>query len=71
MSWKVLVTARAYDVVGEAARRLLEANDCEVVVPKQFGPLNPELLRQELVGIDATLCSPDDFTEEVLSLIHI
>lgn len=66
MSWKVLITARAFGVVGEAACELLKRNGCEVVIPDQFGPLAPDVLRREMEGKDAVLCSPDPYTREFM-----
>ncbi len=60
------MTARAFDVVGGAAREILESNGCEVVVPQEFGPFDPVALRREIQGIDAVLCSPDAYTREVM-----
>ena len=58
MSWKVLVTARAYDIVGEPARNVFESNGCQVVIPDRFGPMPEETLNGMIGGIDAVLCSP-------------
>ena len=66
MSWKVLVTARAFDVVGKPACELLKANGCDPIVPQQFGPLAPDVLRREIKGMDAVLCSPDPYTEALM-----
>ena len=55
MSWKGLITARAFDVVGEPADELLKANGCEVVIPDQFGPLAPDVLQREMEGMDAVV----------------
>ena len=66
MSWKVLVTARAYDIVGEPARNVFESNGCQVVIPDRFGPMPEEALNGMIGGIDAVLCSPDPYTRAVL-----
>ncbi len=60
------MTARAFNVVGAAAREILESAGCEVVVPEVFGPYDPDDLRRKITGIDAVLCSPDAYTREVL-----
>lgn len=60
------MTARGYTVVGEPCRKILEAGGCEVVVPEDYGPLSPDRLRKALVDVEATLCSPDAYTREVM-----
>ncbi|MCS1406854.1 MAG: Glyoxylate/hydroxypyruvate reductase B [Verrucomicrobia subdivision 3 bacterium] len=65
MSWKVLITARAFSVVGEPARELLKASGCEAIIPDHFGPLPPEDLLRAVDGMDAVLCSPDPYTKEL------
>ena len=66
MSWKVLITARAFGVVGKPACDLLEANGCELIIPDRFGPLAPEVLSRAIEGKDAVLCSPDPYTEVLM-----
>jgi phosphoglycerate dehydrogenase-like enzyme len=66
MSWKVLITARVFDAVGKSALELLRASGCEVVVPRPFGPYKLEELLRRLEGIDATLCSPDQYNAAAL-----
>jgi glyoxylate reductase len=66
MSWKVLITARVFDVVGKQALDLLQENGCEVVGPPQFGPYKLNELLPRLEGVDATLCSPDQYNATAL-----
>jgi phosphoglycerate dehydrogenase-like enzyme len=67
MSWKVLVTARTLDEVGQEAVRLLREAGCELVIPPRFGPLPAAELEPLLRGNQAVLASMDKFTEDVLS----
>jgi phosphoglycerate dehydrogenase-like enzyme len=67
MSWKVLITARAFTVVGQSAQQFLKDNGCQVIVPEQFGPLSEDQLLPRLEGVDATLCSPDAYNAAVLA----
>lgn len=66
MSWKVLITARVFDTVGKPALELLHRNGCEVVIPQPFGPFRLKDLLPRLQGVDATLCSPDEYSAEAL-----
>src|SRR5437016_4556838 len=66
MSWKVLVTARAFNVVGQPAMDLLKAAGCEVIIPAKFGPLEAPALLPLLEGVDAVLASTDQFSAQVL-----
>ena len=66
MSWKVLITARVFNVVGKAALELLRNNGCEVILPERFGPHRIETLLTLVNGMDATLCSPDQYSIEAL-----
>lgn len=66
MSWNVLVTARVFDAVGKGALEYLERQGCRVVVPRPFGPFKAAELLERLEDIDATLCSPDEYSAEVL-----
>lgn len=67
MSWKVLVTARTFKDVGGLAMEALKNAGCEVVIPPRFGPFpEPELLPM-LEGVDAVLCSPDQYSASALS----
>jgi glyoxylate reductase len=75
MSWKVLITARTLDEVGQQAVALLKKAGCELVIPPKYGPHTAESLLKLLPGNDAVLASMDKFTAEVLeaarSLKHI
>ena len=66
MSWKVLITARTLDEVGQSAIQLLRKSGCELVIPPKYGPLPAETLQPLLEGNDAVLASMDKFTGDVL-----
>lgn len=66
MSWKVLITARTLDEVGQQAVGLLKRAGCELVIPPKYGPHPAEMLLKLLPGNDAVLASMDKFTAEVL-----
>jgi phosphoglycerate dehydrogenase-like enzyme len=66
MSWKVLITARTLDEVGQHAVALLKKAGCELVIPPKYGPHPAETLLKLLPGNDAVLASMDKFTAEVL-----
>lgn len=66
MGWKVLITARVFTTVGKNALELLRQNGCEVIVPETFGPYKEEELKRRIAGVDATLCSPDQYTAGLL-----
>jgi phosphoglycerate dehydrogenase-like enzyme len=66
MSWKVLITARVFNTVGKAALELLRSTGCEVIIPDQFGPYKFDKLLSSIVGMDATLCSPDAYNAQLL-----
>jgi phosphoglycerate dehydrogenase-like enzyme len=67
VSWKVLITARTLNEVGQAATELLRKNGCELVIPPKFGPHpEPELLAL-LPGADAVFASMDKFTSAVFA----
>lgn len=67
MPWNVLITARAFTEVGQAALEQLRRAGCETVFPPKFGGLPAAKLLPVLEGIDAALASADDYTEEVLA----
>jgi glyoxylate reductase len=67
MSWKVLITARTLDEVGQQAVALLKKAGCELVIPPKYGPHPAETLLKLLPGNDAVLASMDKFTAEVLT----
>jgi glyoxylate reductase len=66
MSWKVLISARVFEVVGQPALDFLRANGCEVVLSRPFGPLKLNDLLPRIEGFDATLCSPDQYNAAAL-----
>ncbi|MBM3831448.1 MAG: hydroxyacid dehydrogenase [Verrucomicrobia bacterium] len=66
MSWKVLITARAAEEVGQPAYRLLRESGCEVILAPKFGPLSADAVQTYMAGCDATLCSADKYTSAVL-----
>jgi phosphoglycerate dehydrogenase-like enzyme len=66
VSWKILVTARTLDVVGQAATATLRQAGCELIVPPRPGPLPADQLLELLPGADAVFASMDPFTESVL-----
>ena len=67
MSWKVLITARTLDEVGQQAVALLKKTGCELVIPPKYGPHPAETLLKLLPGNDAVFASMDKFTAEVLA----
>lgn len=67
MSWKVLITARTFKEVGGLAFEKLKSEGCDVVVPSHFGPHAKNDLLPLLSGVDAVLCSPDEYSESVLN----
>src|SRR5512145_198837 len=66
MSWRVLITARVFNVVGKPALQLLRDNGCEVVISDPTGPLKIHDLLPRIDGFDATLCSPDQYNAAAL-----
>ena len=66
MSWKVLITARTLDEVGQQAVVMLKKAGCELVIPPKYGPHPAEMLLKLLPGNDAVFASMDKFTSEVL-----
>jgi D-3-phosphoglycerate dehydrogenase / 2-oxoglutarate reductase len=67
MSWKVLITARGAHAAGEQAQQLLRSAGCEIIFPRQFGPLMGDDLTAALSGMDAVLASLDGYSAAVLS----
>jgi glyoxylate reductase len=67
MSWKVLITARTLDEVGQHAVALLKKAGCELIIPPKYGPHPAEALLKLLPGNDAVFASMDKFTAEVLA----
>src|SRR5688500_6083135 len=66
MSWKVLITARTLDEVGQQAVALLKKAGCQLIIPPKYGPHPAETLLKLLPGNDAVFASMDKFTGEVL-----
>ena len=66
MSWKVLITARTLDEVGQQAVALLKNAGCELVIPPKYGPHPADTLLKLLPDNDAVFASMDKFTAEVL-----
>jgi phosphoglycerate dehydrogenase-like enzyme len=65
MGWKILVTARTLDAVGQHAVAALRAAGCELVIKP--GPHPADVVQPLLEGCDACYASTDKFTEAVLS----
>jgi phosphoglycerate dehydrogenase-like enzyme len=66
MSWKVLITSRVFNVVGQPALELLQKSGCDVIIPEKFGPHKADALLEQLGDVDATLCSPDQYNSQAL-----
>lgn len=66
MSWNVLITARVFNTVGQPALDHLRRHGCKVILSDPFGPLKLPDLLPKLEGMDATLCSPDQYNAEAL-----
>jgi phosphoglycerate dehydrogenase-like enzyme len=67
VSWKVLITARTLDEVGQQAVAILKDAGCELVIPPKYGPHPADTLLKLLPGNDAVFASMDKFTAEVLA----
>lgn len=67
MSWKVLITARTINAVGQSALDLLRKEGCEPIIPPTMGPFKAGELLPLLDGVDAGLVSPDDYSARVLA----
>src|SRR4051812_27092419 len=61
MAWKVLVTARAFWVSGQAAEAALRDAGCEVVRSFRAGPLTEDELIAALDGCQAVIASSDPY----------
>jgi phosphoglycerate dehydrogenase-like enzyme len=70
MAWKVLITARTFEVVGKPAIEFLKSKGCEVTIPPKWGPLSGSELLEQLSGHDAVLCSPDAYNADVFASIE-
>lgn len=67
MSWKVLITARTMNEVGQQALKSLRDAGCELIIPPKPGPYPADKLTPLLPEMDAVLASMDKFTAAVLS----
>ncbi len=67
MGWKVLVTARAFWVSGQAAEADLRAAGCETIRSPLAGPLPESQLIELLQGCDAVIASSDPYTATVFA----
>jgi phosphoglycerate dehydrogenase-like enzyme len=67
MSWRVLVTARAFWVSGQAAQAALETAECQVVRSPQAGPVPEAELIAQLRECDAVIASSDPYNARVFS----
>lgn len=67
MGWRVLVTARAFWVSGQAAEAALQDAGCEVVRSSRAGPLTEEELISALQGCQAVIGSSDPYTARVFA----
>jgi D-3-phosphoglycerate dehydrogenase / 2-oxoglutarate reductase len=67
MSWKVLVTARAFWVSGQKAQEALEAAGCEVARSPQAGPVPEAELIELLADCDGVVGSSDPYTANVFA----
>ncbi len=65
MSWKTLVTARAFWVSGQAAEVNLKMAGCSVVKSPEAGPLSEGQLIELLQDCDAVVASSDSYTSSV------
>jgi D-3-phosphoglycerate dehydrogenase len=67
MSWKVLVTARAFWVSGQEAEAALRKAGCEVVRSSRAGPLSEDELIEALEGCQAVIASSDPYNARVFA----
>jgi len=67
MAWKVLVTARAFWVSGQASQSALIDAGCEVVWSSKAGPLPVDDLIIALDGCDAVIGSSDPYNAAVFA----
>jgi phosphoglycerate dehydrogenase-like enzyme len=67
MTWRVLVTARAFWVSGQTEEARLKAAGCEVVHSPEAGPLTEEALLPLLADCDAVIASNDPYHASVFS----
>jgi D-3-phosphoglycerate dehydrogenase len=69
MSWKVLVTARAFWVSGDDASSRLNEAGCTVVRSPRAGPIPEDELTALLDGCDAVIASSDPYTARMFALL--
>ena len=67
MAWKVLTSARAFWVSGQAAQTALEAAGCEVVPSLRPGPYSEEDSIPMLQGYDAVIASSEPYNARVFA----
>jgi D-3-phosphoglycerate dehydrogenase len=67
MAWKVLTSARAFWVSGQAAQAALEAAGCEVVPSPRPGPFSAEELIPMLQGCDTVIASSEPYNARVFA----
>ncbi|HLK17140.1 MAG TPA: hypothetical protein VKT78_20220, partial [Fimbriimonadaceae bacterium] len=67
MSWKILVTARAYWTSSPTTRDLFPAAGCEAVRSTVAAPLPEAALIAELQGCDAVLAGSDPYNARVFT----
>jgi phosphoglycerate dehydrogenase-like enzyme len=67
MSWRVLVTARAFETVGSAFLAALRAAGCDIHFAPKWSPLPEADLLADLPNCDAVLAGTDAFTAAVLN----
>jgi D-3-phosphoglycerate dehydrogenase len=67
MAWKVLTSARAFWVSGQAAQAALEAAGCEVIPSHRPGPFPEEELIPILQGCDAVIASSEPYNARVFA----
>ena len=67
MSWRVLVTARAFWVSGQEAEAALKTEGCEVVRSSRAGPLTEDELIDAMQGCQAVIASSDPYNARVFA----
>ncbi len=67
MGWKVLTSARAFWVSGQAAQAELEAVGCEVMHSPKPGPYSEEDAIEYLQGCDAVIASSEPYNARVFA----
>ena len=67
MAWKVLTSARAFWVSGQAAHAALEAAGCEAVPSLRPGPFSAEEAISMLQGCDAVIASSEPYNAQVFA----